>query len=111
MLDDHSAEVQEYYEPIFDSNGYDFNDNLLETVDDEVTGQNLLIIDRLEILPRYRGKKLSLLILNHMINRFSSGAAIIAMKPFPLQFEAVMDEKKKKWCERMRIDRFPTDEM
>ena len=95
VLDDHSAEVAEYYEPIFESEGYDFNENLLETVGYEVTGYNILILDRLEILPQYRGKKLGLTILHHMITRFSAGASIVAMKPFPLQLEPVRDGEKK----------------
>jgi len=44
VLDDHSAEVAEYFEPIFESEGYDFNENLLETVGHEVTGYNILIL-------------------------------------------------------------------
>jgi len=50
-FDDHSAEVAEYFEPIFGSEGYDFNEKLLETVGYDVTSSNILILDRLEILP------------------------------------------------------------
>ena len=110
VLDDHSAEVEEYFEPIFESEGYDFNENLLETVGYEVTGHNILILDRLEILPQYRGRKLGLTILHHMIARFSAGASIVAMKPFPLQFEPIRDGDKKKWRDRMCLDQFSADE-
>lgn len=109
VFDSHSAELEEYYEPIFESEGYDFNENLLEVVNHEVSSYNLLILDRLEILPQYRKKKLGLTILHHMIERFSAGASIVAMKPFPLQFEPIRDEDKKKWRDRMRLDQFPTD--
>jgi GNAT superfamily N-acetyltransferase len=110
VFDSHSAEVEEYYEPIFDSEGYGFNENLLEIVSHEVSGYNLLILDRLEILPQYRRKKLGLTLLHHMIERFSAGASIVAMKPFPLQFEPGRDEDKKKWRDKMRLDQFPKDE-
>ena len=110
VFDGHSAEVEEYFEPIFESEGYDFSENLLEAVSHEVSGLNLLILDRLEILPQYRRKKLGLTILHHMIERFSAGASIVAMKPFPLQFEPIRDEGKKKWRDRMRLDQFPKDE-
>jgi hypothetical protein len=110
VFDSHSAEVEEFYEPIFGSEGYDFNENLLEVVNYKVSGYNLLILDRLEILPQYRRKKLGLTILHHMIERFSAGAAIVAMKPFPLQFEPIGDEDKKKWRDKMRLDQFPTNE-
>ena len=110
VFDAHSAEVEEYYEPIFGSEGYDFNENLLEVVSHEIFGYNLLILDRLEILPQYRRKKLGLTILHHMIERFSAGASIVAMKPFPLQFEPIKDKDKKKWRDKMLLDQFPTDE-
>ena len=75
---------------------YDFNENFLEVVGHEVSDYNLLILDRLEIIiPQYRGKKLGLTILHHMIERFSAGASIVAMKPFPLQFEPMKDKDKK----------------
>ncbi len=110
VFDSHSAEVEEFYEPIFGSEGYDFNENLLKVVNYEVSGYNLLILDRLEILPKYRRKKLGLNILHHMIERFSAGASIVAMKPFPLQFEPIGDEDKKKWHDKMGLDQFPTNE-
>ncbi len=110
VFDGHSAEVEEFYEPIFRSEGYDFNENLLEIVNHEVSSYNLLILDRLEILPQYRRKKLGLTILHHMIERFSAGASIVAMKPFPLQFEQIGDEDKKKWRDKMGLDQFPTNE-
>ena len=110
VFDSHSAEVEEFYEPIFGSEGYDFNENLLKVVNYTVSGYNLLVLDRLEILPKYRRKKLGLTILHHMIERFSAGASIVAMKPFPLQFEQIGDEDKKKWRDKMRLDQFPTNE-
>ena len=110
VFDSHSAEVEEFYEPIFGSEGYNFNENLLKVVNYEVSGYNLLILDRLEILPQYRRKKLGLTILHHMIERFSAGASIVAMKPFPLQFEPIGGEDKKKWRDKMGLDQFPTNE-
>jgi hypothetical protein len=110
VFDSHSTEVEEYFEPIFGSEGYGFNENLLEVVDHQVSGSNVLILDRLEILPQYRGKKFGLTILHHMIRRFSAGASIVAMKPFPLQLEPKRDGYKKKWRDRMRLDQFPKDE-
>lgn len=49
---------------------------------------NLLILDRLEILPRYRGRGFGLQALKGMMHWFQAGAGMVAMKPFPLQSEA-----------------------
>lgn len=48
---------------------------------------NLLILDRLEILPRYRGHGYGLEALIGMMHWFQAGAGLVAMKPYPLQFE------------------------
>jgi len=45
-----------------------------------------------------------------MIARFSAGASIVAMKPFPLQFEPIRDGDRKKWRDKMCLDQFSTDE-
>lgn len=49
---------------------------------------NLLILDRLEILPAYRGNFRGLKALKGLIHWLQPGAGIVAMKPFPLQFES-----------------------
>ncbi len=111
VLDAHSSHLVEYFEPLFGSEAPDFSNHLLELLDHEVIGNNLLILDRLEILPQYRGKGLGLSVLRHMIARLSFGASLVALKPFPLQFETTSDtEAEKKWRAMLRLDQLPTDE-
>jgi GNAT superfamily N-acetyltransferase len=50
-------------------------------------GSNLLILDRLEILPEFRGRKIGLAVLYKAVQQFARGCGIVAMKPFPLQFD------------------------
>jgi GNAT superfamily N-acetyltransferase len=54
---------------------------------DERWSPNLLILDRLMILERHRGSGLGLEVLASLIAYFRTGTGLIAMKPFPLQFE------------------------
>jgi GNAT superfamily N-acetyltransferase len=49
--------------------------------------ENILILDRLIVLPAYRGHGHGLEALRLMMQRFSIGAGIIVLKAFPLQFE------------------------
>ena len=49
---------------------------------------NMLIIDRLELLPHYRGRGLGLQCSDACIRHLSPGCRIAALKPYPLQFEA-----------------------
>jgi GNAT superfamily N-acetyltransferase len=52
-----------------------------------VSNSNMLIIDRLELLPAYRGRGLGLKCMNACMRHLSAGCRIAAIKPFPLQFE------------------------
>jgi GNAT superfamily N-acetyltransferase len=111
VLDAHSSHVAEYFEPVFGSQEPHFNSRILELFDHAVFGGNLLILDRLEVLPQYRGQGIGLTVLRHMIARFSSGAALVAMKPFPLQFEASPSVGfGDKWQDKMGLSQFPAAE-
>ena len=52
-----------------------------------IASENILILDRLLILPDFRGHGFGLDALKLMLQRFSFGAGIMALKAFPLQFE------------------------
>jgi ribosomal protein S18 acetylase RimI-like enzyme len=51
-----------------------------------VFSRNMLILDRLEILPQFRRQHLGLRYMRAAITRFGMGCRIAVMKPFPLQF-------------------------
>lgn len=52
----------------------------------DVFDSDLLIINKVEVEPRYRGKGLGILAVRTAIESFSRGCGLIALKPFPLQF-------------------------
>jgi GNAT superfamily N-acetyltransferase len=80
-------QTNDYAHVILDSNKAPFSTRLEELLDHEIWGFNLLILDRIEILPEYRGHGIGLLTLISLIQRFGEGAGVVGMKPFPLQFE------------------------
>ena len=53
----------------------------------------LLLIDRMEIDPQYRGKRIGLAAMYYTIQKFGHGCSLSVIKPFPLQFEARAKEK------------------
>lgn len=110
VLDIHSHTV-EYYGAIFGSNAPGFSDRLMKLLKYDVLYSNLLILDRLEIRSKYRGNGLGLSIIRQMARRFSAGAAVIAIKPFPLQFEAEPSgDMEKKWRADLGLGQLSTDE-
>jgi hypothetical protein len=83
IFDAHSDSTAEYDNSLFDPEKADFSDNLRQLLKDEIFGLSLLIIDRLELLPGYRGQNLGLIIMRRLIERFSTSAGVVAIKPFP----------------------------
>ncbi|WP_422012692.1 hypothetical protein [Roseateles sp.] len=70
---------------------------------------NLLILDRLEILPPYRGRGYGLHALIGMMHWFQAGAGLVAMKPFPLQFESAAARRGPE--DPMELAKLPTNEV
>jgi hypothetical protein len=64
---------------------------------------NLLILDRIEKVPKYRGGGAGLLVLISLIERFGAGAGVIGIKPFPLQFEPGQRSDSSAWAKRLRL--------
>jgi GNAT superfamily N-acetyltransferase len=74
---------------------------------DEVYGQNLLIIDRIEVLPRYRGKDYGLQAMHLMLTHLSLGCRLAAIKPYPLQFEGDRPlGESVAWRRRLNLESF-----
>lgn len=108
VFDSHSYELVEYHDHLFQPLSYDFNESIL-AADNDILDHNLLIINRIELLPQFRGKNLGMAILRNMIDRFSAGVSIVAINPFPVQCEPVTEENAK-WHAMMGLDQFPSDE-
>jgi GNAT superfamily N-acetyltransferase len=71
---------------------------------------NVLILDRLEIRPQYRGRGLGLAVILRLIERFSAGTGLVALKAFPLQFEHEALSKPNRWQGSMVLTAFSEDE-
>lgn len=80
-------ETWSFYADLYD--GIDFSAKVKKALDceDEVVPWGLLILSRLTIKREFRGNRFGLEALKCLIQRYRMGAGIIAMKPFPLQFE------------------------
>ena len=73
IFDAHSDSTVDYYDSLFDPDTMGFRENLQQLFNHEIFEQSVLIIDRLELLPGYRGKNLGLIIMRRLIQRFSAG--------------------------------------
>lgn len=77
--------------------------------------KSALIVDRLEIAPEYRGNAYGEIIISDAIEKFGQRADVIAVKPFPLQFEAISGERTRrseddlKWSLGMQLEKLCSD--
>ncbi len=111
ILDAHSGTAADYYGSTFASSGMDFSEDLRQLLDDDLFESNLLIFDRLELLPDYRGQNLGVAIMRRLIQRFSAGVGVVAIKPFPLQFESsIPAEDEDGWHKEMQLSSFQDPE-
>ncbi|SEF19487.1 hypothetical protein ABL840_05125 [Variovorax sp. NFACC27] len=68
---------------------------------------NMLVLDRLEIFPKYRRNRYGLHVLRWLQFHFGIGCGIVVMKPFPLQFESGMKtERGQKDFAKLRLGEF-----
>ena len=70
--------------------------------EDFVFSRNMLIIDRIEVLPRYRGRGFGLQAMHLMLMHLSADCRIAAIKPYPLQFES-----QRIWDDAMGLGTLP----
>jgi hypothetical protein len=94
----------DYYPAIFEPGSLETSAKLKKLFKCDPFFGNILILDRLEILPSFRSRNLGLVVMRRLIERFGAGAILAAIKPFPLQFEHVPPGADK-WRTRMRLSR------
>jgi GNAT superfamily N-acetyltransferase len=98
----------DYADAVLDSDGAPFSRRLHNLLGNEIENFNFLILDRVELLPKYRGNGVGLLVLRSLIERFGAGVGVVGMKPFPLQLES-KDATDSRWRRRLRLEQFPSD--
>ena len=85
--------IAEYWEVLFDlDTGY-----WKEEIQDEyeASGCDLLIIDSIEIRPRFRGTGVGPAAVDRTIDIFGPGCGLVACKPWPLQFTPAFARDRK----------------
>lgn len=100
---DTRSETVDFYTVLFDPRTDDFKRSIYQIAGEEIYSHNLLILDRLEILPAYRGRGLGLACLYRCMRQYWHGCGLVAIKCFPLQFELKEALPDKGWARRMEM--------
>jgi GNAT superfamily N-acetyltransferase len=87
-----------------------FNQNTCNILNYDNWNPNLLVLDRIEILPVARGRGLTEMVINEACRLFSGKADVLALNVFPLQHEAAGAVcKAENWKASMNINEFEQD--
>jgi hypothetical protein len=85
--------IAEYWELLFDLNTGCWKEEVQDEY--EASGCDLLIIDRMEISPRFRGTGVGPIAIDRTIDIFGPVCGLIACKPWPLQFTPAFARDRK----------------
>jgi hypothetical protein len=107
-LFDCCPETAPFYSVLIDHETGDFKPNLEEVLGEYICDMNILIIDRLEILPEFRGKKIGLASLIWCLRQYARQCGVVALKCFPLQFECA-DIGDPGWRQDMQYGKLSRD--
>lgn len=102
---DTEAHLFEIGEAIFDFASSDWHPELTKHYANDIEGQNILILSRIEIIPKYRGKGFAPFIIKDLYNNFIDGMAFFVLKAFPIQFEASILGSKSENSKAMEYDK------
>lgn len=93
---DEFSETRQCYKALIDEASGDWKDEVKDLIgEDALIYDNLLLINRLEIEERFRGKGIGAKVAREVIDSFGSTAAVIACKPFPLQYRGYREPGRR----------------
>jgi hypothetical protein len=113
IMDCHSETTLDCYHILFDETTEKLKSNIdtkLDVEDIPISNPNILIIDRIEILPEYRGKSLTKSIIKQSLTIFSNKTFVTILKSFPLQLEFFNSSEDNNWAKKMSLTLFDIKE-
>lgn len=106
--DAHDQTVHDYACVLFDLR----SGGLKPAIEDQfgvVGAGDMLILDRIEVLPAHRRHRLGLAAACSFLDTFETGCCLAVGEPYPMQFKERTREHAE-WCAKMGIDAFVQDE-
>jgi GNAT superfamily N-acetyltransferase len=107
-LFDIRSQTAPFYRALIDHETGNFKSDLEGILGEDIIGLNVLIVDRLEILPEFRGKKIGLECLRRCLQQYARDCGVVALKCFPLQFEH-KGISEPAWRRKMQIGKLSKD--
>jgi GNAT superfamily N-acetyltransferase len=106
--DAHSQTVHDYGCVLFDFR----SGGLKPAIEDQfgvVGTSDILILDKIEVLPAHRGHGVGLAAACSFLDTFETGCCLAVGEPYPMQFKEMTPEHAE-WCKKMGVDAFVAGE-
>jgi hypothetical protein len=102
------AKTEPYLQLLTDAEAGNFSPTVLRILkEDFVMTRDMILFDRIEVLPKFRGKRLTHRVTQACLERFAGGSRIAALKAYPLQFEVGGKTPSDEWDMQMRLAALP----
>ena len=108
LYDSFDQYFHDIYGELFDPENGEFTETLRRQFKDIGTDSNILLIDEVEILPAYRGKRIGLATVHRVIDVLGAWDCLVILPIYPPQFYEHRDNLK--WKNHMRVDTFVKNE-
>jgi len=113
VMDGHSATLEEFFAILYNPTTEEMKPFVSELLDIEIDecDKNILIFNRIEILPDYRGHGITKQVVNHCIRLFSNNCNVIALQCYPLQLSKLDEEDIDdiQWHNSLQLDKLEQD--
>ena len=96
------------YGELFEPENDEFTETLQRQFKELGSGSDVLLIDNVELLPAYRGKRVGLAAVHRLIDVYGAWNCLVIIPIYPPQFYTYLDDTD--WKRKMSTDLFTKDE-
>jgi hypothetical protein len=87
LICDYMQNTMDCADALYDYDTEGFSEKVDQLFDHIPRTSNVLLIDRMEIEQAHRGRMIGLIVMLKLIRRYGKGCSLVAIKPFPLQYD------------------------
>ncbi len=107
---DTEGDIYEIGQEIFDFDSEELKEDIRMFYEEEIFSPDICIIQRIEIIEKYRGRGLGSKIIKDIYNRFASCCGLFVLKVFPLQFDSNFKKvKNTDWGRKLSLEQLGVD--
>lgn len=104
ILDAHSAYLAHHIFEVIDLDFRAFDEKIMDHYQQVVVGSNVCLIEKIQILPQYRGFRIGAKAIKDLLFHYGSACGLIMLEPYPLQFESPVNVRENQALELEKLE-------